>query len=172
MGCAECVFAHTASCVRCKAGFVMSSTMSDDPRSSGSECLRCPHNRANCSRRGSKGCDACRPGFGYNAEAHQCQWCGVEHCQSCAVPRWPKCAKCDQGYGITSEGRCDGCGDFCQNCDQVGKCASCAPGYALRAGSCFSCADSCADCGFSGPAKCDSCLPGFYLDKVQRTCLP
>merc|ERR1711959_308143 len=138
----------------------------------GMECMRCAIHCANCTRSGPGQCDQCRPGFGYNADARECQSCAVPHCEGCADPRWRKCAQCEQGYGITPEGLCDSCGEFCKLCDQAGKCASCTTGYALRDGSCWSCADSCASCELSGPAKCDRCLPGFYLDRATRSCRP
>jgi len=172
IGCDDCVYAHSASCRDCKPGFVMAGLASDDPDSSGTECMRCAIHCTNCSRSGPGQCDECAHGFGYNDDARECQSCAVPHCEGCADPRWRKCAKCEQGYGITPEGLCDSCGKFCELCDQAGKCARCITGYALSGMKCLSCADSCASCESSGPAKCDQCLSGFYLDASTKTCIP
>lgn len=163
-GCFDCMFAESNRCLGCQTGFAMD----------GSSCKKCAVHCLNCTASGSGRCDECRPGFGYNDVWRECRPCEVRHCLKCegnSVTDLSVCTKCAPGYGVTPEGLCESCGTACRQCDWVGKCSSCSSGYALRHGSCYSCADGCASCAVAGPAKCDRCLAGFRLQQFTKTCI-
>merc|ERR1711920_828430 len=116
-------------------------------------------------------CDRCRDGFGYSRDTHTCHQCSLAHCLRCTAPPHPRCSECKRGFGVAPDGTCETCGKYCEICDRVGKCSSCAPGYAVRDGACWSCADGCMDCTNAGPAHCDECMEGFVFENVSRTCV-
>merc|ERR1712008_164688 len=128
--------------------------------------------------------DGCRDGYGY--QNGLCETCQTHKCVTCNFTkksRWPvqplkeRCFNCSVGYGITPEGKCEHCGEFCSRCDHAGACSVCQHRFTLDnaslragAGKCQACGDWCMSCNTAGPGHCDDCMQGFQVDKTSRTC--
>eukprot|EP00929_Paragymnodinium_shiwhaense_P065650 TRINITY_DN32891_c0_g1_i2.p1 TRINITY_DN32891_c0_g1~~TRINITY_DN32891_c0_g1_i2.p1 ORF type:complete len:908 (+),score=79.41 TRINITY_DN32891_c0_g1_i2:134-2857(+) len=159
-------------CDQCERGFAAKD----------SQCAACADGCHNCTEAGPGKCDSegCRRGRGYSGG--MCWPCKAQHCTKCHFTDSGAtniCDECADGYGLTEEGACEDCGDFCAACDRVGTCKMCVEGYAMardskgkHTGDCQSCSDRCADCYDSGPSRCDRCFPGFSLQVAERICLP
>ncbi|CAJ1339834.1 unnamed protein product [Effrenium voratum] len=72
-------------------------------------------------------------------------------------------ALCESGFGVTPEGLCQDCGEFCKECDAIHDCKVCQEGFVSLDGLCLGCADRCGNCDKAGPAKCDRCFQGFHV---------
>ncbi|CAJ1403977.1 unnamed protein product [Effrenium voratum] len=150
-GCSTCPVFHT-KCKECELGFVLERE----------QCQRCvPHCR-NCTVSGLDSCDECFPGFGLNMLTMKCNPCEVEHCLQCNGDQ-RRCSVCESGFGVTPEGLCQDCGEFCKECDAIHDCKVCQEGFVSLDGLCLGCADRCGNCDKAGPAKCDRCFQGFHV---------
>ncbi|CAE7317101.1 OGG1, partial [Symbiodinium pilosum] len=156
-GCRECPFSHT-ECTACELGYVLHSW----------KCHPCVKNCRNCSSSGLHGCDDCSPGFGLDKISMECEACQVENCLGCDGETW-RCSRCRKGFGVTSSGLCQDCGEFCAECVSIDDCKVCRTGWVARDGKCVGCADRCSSCDKAGPAKCDRCFQGFHLN-AEGTC--
>lgn len=152
-GCRLCSSSHE-TCKNCELGYVMKE----------GHCARCvPHCR-NCSVSGVHSCDECYSGWGLNMLTMKCDTCEVENCLKCNGDQ-RRCTECKYGFGVTPEGLCQDCGEYCKTCDAINDCKVCQAGFVSIEGQCHSCADRCNFCSKAGPAKCDHCFQGFHLTK-------
>ncbi|CAE7895966.1 Fras1 [Symbiodinium necroappetens] len=156
-GCRECPFSHT-ECTACQLGYVLQHW----------KCHPCLQNCRNCSSSGLHGCDDCIAGFGLDKITMECTACQVENCLGCDGEPW-RCSRCRKGFGVTSSGLCQDCGEFCAECVSIDDCKVCHTGWVARDGRCLGCADRCSSCNKAGPAKCDRCFQGFQLNS-EETC--
>jgi len=156
-GCRSCP-SNYMTCISCERGYVLEK----------GACARCVHNCQNCSVSGVDSCDECSPGWGLNSLTMKCNTCEVDNCLKCNGDQ-RRCTECHDGFGLTAEGSCQDCGEYCKTCDAINDCKVCKAGFVSIEGKCRSCADRCNYCSKAGPAKCDHCFQGFRLTK-EGTC--
>ncbi len=58
----------------------------------------------------------------------------------------------------------------CQKCTTPNFCVNCIDGFGSSLGLCQKCADNCLSCLVNGPAKCDTCKPGYVILRGTANC--
>lgn len=215
--CEDCVSFIT--CNKCSSGYLF---LLD--RCCPNNCLACD-SLSQCSQcfegyllSSDKICDSCLPGY-YNSSGvckkclNQCIYCDSDiSCDTCGVGFYSQidrccpnncllcsttsfCAKCNEGYSLSTEGLCDTCiaGYYnssgtcvkcysnCLSCPSNSICNLCSSGYNIMSdrccpNNCLSCNTSsfCSQCSIgyalSTAGKCDSCNQGYYA--LGDLCLP
>lgn len=145
----------------------------------------------NCSKCiTSSTCGACSTGYTLSNYSQSCIPCSVFN-TNCAVCSGSKCTRCNDGYYLTAQNKCQQClSNSCLTCESSSptNCSSCQSGFVLVNGKCYACSEvvsskcnSCSivDCkqcisttslGFNGlcvkcnniQMQCSSCNPQIY----------
>ncbi|KAL4438378.1 hypothetical protein ABPG74_009417 [Tetrahymena malaccensis] len=123
--------------------------------------------------RDPRGCTTCKDGYFYDGKEGRCSKCD-ESCSKC-YNRKDKCTECASGWEYDGYHQTCylSCHESCESCSapkDPKACKSCSYNHIMQNGLCVPCDKNCVGCR-DEPQKCIDCMPGYYFDNSQQTCI-
>jgi len=156
--CASCTIVNQAvSCLTLAVGYTVQSAT----------VLRCNISCLTCSSANINICLTCPDSLYLNGT--NCIACPIfcRKCKAVATNLGSACIECNRGFAIGTDGSCQACTSYCNNCSLSGPSSCdygyCFSGYGLSQGLCASCLNDCSICDFTNSLNCLGCSSGTYL---------